>query len=203
MKWYRNKWRVCTLANYRLTTLVSNPVPLLISIFVLELLLDRPLRVSTSQPDIQSVNLHEAKSIDTSRISAWIDQSILPRPVFVSGRRLSHVIAPQEVVYHAARLSGIIVAPNMKCAIFSISGSSKPLVVTEGGIVGDTSVLKIEQSKVALANGTMLTTHLDPDAGHQHTEVTQSGGATRSYPINTDIKAKPLRSPYNQFSHVR
>jgi len=197
------KVRFLALTNYCLTRIVPNPVPLLISIFVLELLLDRPLRVSASQADIQSFHPHETKSIDTSKTLAWIDKSILPRPVFISGRRLSRIIAPQDGARHAARLSGIIVAPNMKCAIFSISGSSKPLVVTEGGIVGDTSVRKIQEFEVLLANGTMLTTRLDPDADHQHTEAGESGGATKSYSVDIDVKAKPLRSSYNQFSHVR
>jgi hypothetical protein len=193
----------CALVNCWLTRMVSNPVLLLISIFALELLLDRPLGLSTSQADIQSFDLHEKTPIDTSRISAWIGQSILPRPLFVSGRRMSHIIAPRELVHNSARLSGIIVAPNIKCAIFSIPGSSKPLVVTEGGVVGDTSVLIIEQSKVLLANGTMLTTRPALHADRQHADATQSDGSTRSHPVDTDVKAKSLRSAYNQFSHVR
>jgi len=199
----KNERQSSALTKYWRTRMLLKPVPLLTLIFVLELLLDKPLPVSASQADVQTVGLQEEKSIDSSKISAWIDRSILARPLFVSGRRLPHAIAAQDFVDHAFRLSGIIVAPNLRCAIFSISGSSKPLVVTEGGIVGDMSVVKIERLKVQLANGTILATSLSPYAAHQRTGATQPETVTSPSPIDTDLKARALRSSNNQFSHVR
>jgi hypothetical protein len=54
------------------------------------------------------------------------------------------------------RLSGIMIAAGFKRAIFAPDGGGKPLVLTEGESLADTSIRAIEPGSVVLASGEVL-----------------------------------------------
>jgi hypothetical protein len=82
----------------------------------------------------------------------WID-TIRARPLFTPGRRpphQSHVKAPTPTTTAGPpRLAGVLVSPAGKAAIFAGSGP-KPVVVREGGRLGQFAVQSIEAGRVTL-----------------------------------------------------
>jgi len=79
----------------------------------------------------------------------WV-ATALARPLFSPGRRP----APQAVAVAAfadpPRLSGILVTPSGRSAIFAPSDGGKPLVATEGSTLGTYVVRSIEPEQVTL-----------------------------------------------------
>jgi hypothetical protein len=182
---------------------IQNPIPLLILFLLVEIVIDKGPPSSPVHIEFENTKPSGTMSIDKVKVSSWIENSILLRPVFTSGRRLSRLVTAENVVHHVTRLSGIIFAENMRCAIIAVSGVNESLVVTEGSPVGDTYVSKIRPFEIVLANGTVLKTGFDPELDHLHGQTKPSGSPVKSYPSSSAFNAFSLRLSGRQFLHVR
>jgi hypothetical protein len=93
---------------------------------------------------------HVAKGM-TDNSSQWID-TILARPLFTPDRRpphQPHVEAAPVAAVGPPRLAGVLISPAGKAAIFAADGP-KPIVVHEGGKLGQYTVQLIEAGRVTL-----------------------------------------------------
>jgi hypothetical protein len=92
------------------------------------------------------------------RIPQWVAM-ILARPLFSPDRRPAAEAAGQAfgVSQGLPRLSGVLVSPSARTAIFA-RGDSKPIVVREGGRIDAYTVQSIEAGQVHLlgANGLLV-----------------------------------------------
>lgn len=77
--------------------------------------------------------------------------TILARPLFNPARRAAAGIARGALAVGLPRLSGIVIDPSGRSAIFAAADQAKPLVVREGGALGEWSVRSIDHEAVTLA----------------------------------------------------
>jgi len=163
-------------------------VPLLTVVLLSEVLFDRTPAVSAIRSEPYNGKPLEIKVIDKMQLASWINNSILQRPVFSSGRRRPRAMTSARVAYQTARLSGIIIAPGIRCAILSFPDVVKPVVITEGTVIADTYVRSIQRFEVSFANGVVLRTSFDPNSSRQHREESPVRLTTRPYPVDTSLQ---------------
>jgi hypothetical protein len=101
--------------------------------------------------------VHPGTRMAARDTDAWVD-AILARPLFSIGRRPPKIAAAHNASAQQdiPRLSGIMIAAGFKRAIFAPDGGGKPLVLTEGESLADTSIRAIEPGAVVLASGEVL-----------------------------------------------
>jgi hypothetical protein len=83
----------------------------------------------------------------------WVE-TVLTRPLFSPSRRPPTVAASgpaAEAIVGMPRLTGILVSPAGKRAIFAPGGGGKPLTAAEGDTIGKWTVRTIESSAVTLS----------------------------------------------------
>jgi hypothetical protein len=100
---------------------------------------------------------HAGTRMAARETAAWVD-AILARPLFSIGRRPPKIAAAHNASTQQdiPRLSGIMIAAGFKRAIFAPDGGGKPLVLTEGAPLADTSIRAIQPGQVTLASGEVL-----------------------------------------------
>jgi hypothetical protein len=132
-------------------------IGLLALVLVVEWLPSSGPAVPVIAPPRLSAGAHEGTRLAVRETDAWVN-AILARPLFSIGRR-----PPKPAVVRSAgtdegipRLSGIMIAAGFKRAIFAPDGGGKPLVLTEGQTLADTSIRSIEPGEVVLASGEVL-----------------------------------------------
>jgi len=93
----------------------------------------------------------------TDRTAEWV-ATILARPLFSPGRRpppegaAPPSVAPTETTDDALpRLTGVLVSPGGRIAIFADPAGGRPIVLQEGGRIGAFAVQAIEAGQVTLA----------------------------------------------------
>lgn len=101
-------------------------------------------------------------SLQARAVGDWADV-VLARPLFSISRRPPRVEAGGQTAANAgaARLSGILIGPLGRRAIFAPEGGGKPLVVAEGGEVNDSTIRSITPDAVYLASGAVLKPSFD------------------------------------------
>ncbi len=83
--------------------------------------------------------------------------AILARPLFSISRRPPKLAAGHSAASDGMpRLSGIMIAPGIRKAIFAPEGGGKPMVLSEGATLADTAIRTIEPGEVILASGQVL-----------------------------------------------
>ncbi len=83
--------------------------------------------------------------------------AILARPLFSISRRPPKVAAGRSAALDGMpRLSGIMIAPGIRKAIFAPEGGGKPVVLGEGASLADTAIRTIAPGEVILASGQVL-----------------------------------------------
>jgi len=116
---------------------------------------------ATPAPDIATPRIaagaHPGSRMAARETEAWAG-AILARPLFSIGRRPPKIAAAHSASTQAdiPRLSGIMIAAGFKRAIFAPDGGGKPLVLTEGEALADTSIRTIQPGQVTLASGEVL-----------------------------------------------
>jgi len=97
-----------------------------------------------------------AKSVSADHSSEWVS-TILGRPLFSPDRRPSSTAAAVAGLPGLPRLSGIMISPFGRSAIFAADGA-KPLVIQEGTRVAGYTVKAIEATQVLLVgpNGNVV-----------------------------------------------
>jgi hypothetical protein len=90
--------------------------------------------------------------------------TILARPLFTRGRKPEREEGPAEAStdVERPRLSGILITPEGRRAIFAPTGGGKPLVLAEGAAVGGDRIRRIEAGRVILATEDGKTVPLTP-----------------------------------------
>jgi hypothetical protein len=93
-----------------------------------------------------------------ARQAAGWAATILARPLFSISRRPPRVVEGGKLDTGAgqARLSGIMISPLGRRAIFAPDGGGKPLVLAEGSSVNDSIIRSIQPDRVILATGAVL-----------------------------------------------
>lgn len=87
------------------------------------------------------------------RTDAWVATS-LARPLFSRDRKPTPVAAKSDggpAILSLPRLSGVLVSPFGRLAIFAASEGGKPIVVAAGGTLGPYTVTEIEPGKVTVS----------------------------------------------------
>jgi hypothetical protein len=112
---------------------------------------DAASSAAPARPAVMPINRAHGSAADHT--DEWM-AAALARPLFSPSRRPSS----QAVTAAAAapfadlpRLSGILVTPTGRSAIFAPSGGGKPVVATEGSTLGTYVVRSIEPEQVTLA----------------------------------------------------
>jgi hypothetical protein len=167
-------------------------VPLLTMALLSEVLFDKAPAVYPIQSQSYNGKTTEIKLIDKRWLASWINISILQRPVFSRSRRPPRAMTSAKLAYQTARLSGIIIAPGIRCAILSLPDVAKPVVITEGMAFADTYVRSIKRFEVSFANGIVLRTSFDPNSSRQHREESPVGPSTRHYPVDPNFQTLSL-----------
>ncbi len=87
-----------------------------------------------------------------AEVGGWA-RTVLARPVFVPGRRPPAPPARAEAAaaFVLPRLAGVMVGPTDRVAIFAATPGGKPLVMREGGRMGDDMIDSIEPGQVTLS----------------------------------------------------
>jgi hypothetical protein len=107
--------------------------------------------VATAQP-AAIMPSNQSDGFPADHTAAWV-ATALSRPLFSPDRRpprqaVAVVAAP--VLADLPRLSGILITPSGRSAIFAPSGGGKPVVATEGTTLGPYVVRAIEPEQVTL-----------------------------------------------------
>ncbi len=118
------------------------------------------------QPARAAVNPSAAEA-DT--LPADRSAELLARPLFTPGRRPAAVSAGSGPQAGLPRLSGVLVGPFGRTAIFAATGAGKPIVLAEGGEIGGFRVVAIVPGQVTLT-GKGRTLVLSPSLGTEPTE---------------------------------
>jgi len=163
-------------------------LPLLAVVLFSEVLLYKAPEVFAVQSEPYKDRPLEIKVIDKAKIEYWIDKSILQRPVFSRGRRPPQAITNPKAAYQTLRLSGIIIAPGVKCAILDFPDVVKPIVIDEGMAIADTYIVSIQRFQVLLANGIVLKTSFDKNSSRQHRDESSLGTSARRYPADPNFQ---------------
>jgi hypothetical protein len=85
-------------------------------------------------------------------LSAW-SATTLERPLFREDRRPQQVAADPGLVQGRPRLTGIIVGPFGRHALFTLGEGTKPVVVREGDRVGTLLIRSIQPGRAVVENG--------------------------------------------------
>jgi general secretion pathway protein N len=102
------------------------------------------------------------------------EAALLARPLFNPDRRpIGQAPSAASADAGLPRLTGIMITPNSRSAIFAPAGGGRPTVVVEGGNVGDYVVRAISLGQVVLA-GPDGSHRLKPTLDHMPT----AGGST-------------------------
>jgi hypothetical protein len=169
----------------------------LLSLFlILELSLNKKPVILPILPQVGFVKPQHAMPMRKNQFRSWATRSILPRPLFVSGRRPPEIVLTSTPAHKMPRLSGIIIAPGMRYAIFAPPDGGKPLTVTEGAAVANTYVLSIKNFQVLLANGTVLQPSFDPNPDHQSKQVIPLFPAQKPISMSRAMQP-PLLQPFS------
>lgn len=109
-----------------------------------------PAQPPVAAPPRVSVAASTVPAVAPDRTSDWVN-AILARPLFSPDRRpaAAAAVGSATAVSGLPRLSGVLVGPFGRRAIFAADGS-KPMVVGEGGQVSDWTVRVIEAGAVRL-----------------------------------------------------
>lgn len=89
---------------------------------------------------------------DASRTAAW-SATLLGRPLFAPDRRPVAGVVAGPVAHETAlpRLSGIVLSPNLRFAIFEGDHATRAIVVADGAAIAGWTVAAIEPETVTLA----------------------------------------------------
>jgi hypothetical protein len=135
-------------------------------------------------------------SRDVSADPKQLVSVILTRPLFNSTRRPPQTTEiSSNFELGGARLTGIVIGPGERLAIFDIKGS-KPVVLNEGEIVSGWRVDSIAPSEVSLVGPAGVKT-LQPKLDPAHTATTPSAppaSATRLQPAPPPPSDGPMRA---------
>jgi hypothetical protein len=124
---------------------------------------------------------------------AWAS-AILARPLFSISRRPPKVAAGRNAAVDGMpRLSGIMIAPGIRKAIFAPEGGGKPVVLGEGATLADTSIRTIEPGEVILASGQVLRPMYDKNRVPGQPAYTPAGLPTPAF--NNPNFANPAFQP--------
>ena len=116
-----------------------------------------------SRPDIVRAGLTPAADImrlgpvaphagDTRQVQTWVDL-ILARPLFAPSRRPPASAAGSGNSNPGfPRLTGIIIMPHQREAIFAVPGKTKPIVVTAGSRLNGALIKSIDASSVVVVD---------------------------------------------------
>jgi hypothetical protein len=144
-----------------MTSVVARALTGLIGVLTLILLIEwlpggGPAMPAIVPPRIEA-GAHGGTRMAARDTDAWA-RAILARPLFSIGRRPPKIAPPRSAgtQQDMPRLSGIMIAAGFKRAIFAPDGGGKPLVLTEGEALADTSIRAIEPGAVVLASGEVL-----------------------------------------------
>jgi general secretion pathway protein N len=123
---------------------------------VLELGADAPAEDATGIVPLRHAPLARARAPTEDPVDhtdAWV-QHILARPLFSKNRRPTPVVARaggDTVLASLPRLTGVLVGPFGRSAIFASDSGGKPMVIVEGGTLGPYTVQAIEPGRVTVA----------------------------------------------------
>ena len=106
--------------------------------------------VATTQP-AAIMPSNQSDGFPADQTAEWV-ATALSRPLFSPDRRPSRqpVAAVAPVFADLPRLSGILITPSGRSAIFAPSGGGKPVIATEGTTLGPYVVRAIEPEQVTL-----------------------------------------------------
>lgn len=122
-----------------------------------------PIRVGLPGPQ---------RPVDSDSDGAVLFSIVLARPLFSPSRRPTAAVA-SAAGFEMPRLTGIIIDPVERRAIFAAADKAKSVVVKEGGALGEWSVRSIANEAVTLASPSGIRVlHLGfekpkPEPGHQ------------------------------------
>jgi general secretion pathway protein N len=121
------------------------------------------------------------------------ESAVLARPLFNPDRRpVGQATAAAGEDAGLPRLSGIMITPDGKSAIFAPAGGGKPAVVAEGGSLGGYVVRTISLDEVVLAGPdgshslTPTLDHVDPAGRSAPPVITGQGPASAAPPKETN-----------------
>jgi hypothetical protein len=105
-------------------------------------------------PPVPAIRQEAAKDDDGGSVAAWVD-TILARPLLSPGRRpAAEAAGPADAAaagQELPRLTGIVVTPAGRRAIFAAAGTGRPIVVSEGGSIAGYVVRSIAPAEVTLS----------------------------------------------------
>jgi hypothetical protein len=128
----------------------------LVGLLTLELGASGPMEDATGIVPLRHAPLARARAPTEDPVDhtdAWV-QHILARPLFSRDRRPTPVIAKagsDPLLASLPRLTGVLVGPFGRSAIFASDSGGKALVIVEGGNVGPYTVQAIEPGRVTIA----------------------------------------------------
>jgi len=155
---------------------------------------EKPVPKSDATPAVQN---------DRPAISQ-LTATILARPLFSPTRRPpeAEVTDHSETLLSDMRLTGILITPDQRLAIFAPAGG-KPLVRSEGEMVSDWRIESIANQSVSLTGPTGATT-LEPKADPNLVRITtaaapqpaaQQGMAPPPHPAAPAANPQPMSAP--------
>jgi hypothetical protein len=137
---------------------------------------------------------------DAPQIRAWV-AAILARPLFEPSRRPpSPANAGGPAAAGFPRLTGIIITPQTRAALFAAPGSARPIVVTAGSRLNGVLIKTIDDNQVVVvdANGPRI---LHP-AFDRPTPGDKAAGRT-AMPLMVDLPPAPGGQPLPPFAAIR
>jgi hypothetical protein len=134
---------------------------------------------------------------DRRQVQSWVD-SILARPLFEPSRRPPPPVAgPGTAASGFPRLTGIIIMPQQREAIFAVPGKAQPVVVTAGSRLNGVLIKSIEAGWIVVVDA----------AGAQRVRPSFSTGtATAAVPsasIMVDLPPVPPPTGTSPFASIR
>ncbi len=153
---------------------ILGTIGFLVAILIVEWLPGTTPPAPRMQPPRVAAGTHAGTRLVARETEQWVN-AILSRPVFSISRRPPKVTASRDTGQQNGipRLSGIMISAGFKRAIFAPEGTTKPLVLSEGQSLADTSIRAIEPNAVILANG--LEVRLSYDKNRVTTPFTPTG----------------------------
>ena len=135
---------------------------------------------------------------DTRQVQTWVD-SILARPLFAPSRRPPAIAAgPGTSGPGFPRLTGIIIMPQQREAIFAVPGKTQQVVVTAGGRLNGVLIKSIEAGWIVIvdaAGARVVRPSFSTGAASSRT----AGAAPPSAPVMVDlppVRSVPGTSPF-------
>jgi len=101
-------------------------------------------------------------TLQARAVTQWANV-VLARPIFAISRRPPRVEAfgRNDATPSEARLSGILIGRFGRRAIFAPEGGGKPLVLSEGASINESTIRNITPGQVTLASGAVLKPEFD------------------------------------------